>query len=147
MRGKCLNAEGSVDESDAELRGVNSVNSMVAPNVSELCLGTVVRSAQTQSAEGRLAEMQRPSDELQIGKSRNEKSGRKPIPAKTRHHLILKYNGQCAHVDAHGLRCRERRFLEVHHIRRASDGGSDDPMNLILYCSGHHRAWHHRPGP
>ncbi len=34
--------------------------------------------------------------------------------------------------------CNCRRNLHVHHIIRRSNGGSDDPVNLIVLCATHH---------
>jgi len=59
-----------------------------------------------------------------------------------RKQVFLKYQGQCAHRDRTGTRCKERRFLEVHHIKPVSEGGSDEIGNLQLLCSGHHRMTH-----
>jgi hypothetical protein len=48
--------------------------------------------------------------------------------------------------------CTHATFLDVHHIRPRSEGGSNDPANLIGICSPHHRAAHRgeliiEPGP
>ncbi len=40
----------------------------------------------------------------------------------------------------HDVRCWGRD--EVHHLRRRSQGGTDDLMNLMLVCEAHHRAIH-----
>ena len=34
-------------------------------------------------------------------------------------------------------------FLEVHHIRRLTDGGPDDPRFMIALCPNCHRRAHH----
>jgi hypothetical protein len=39
--------------------------------------------------------------------------------------------------------CRSARGLEIHHLVRRADGGTHDPSNLTLRCSGCHGA-HHR---
>ncbi|MDQ7825498.1 MAG: HNH endonuclease signature motif containing protein [Candidatus Eremiobacteraeota bacterium] len=50
------------------------------------------------------------------------------------HHKILKRDRfQC---QTPGCRCR--RGLNVHHIRRRSQGGTDDPWNLIVLCEACH---------
>lgn len=67
---------------------------------------------------------------------------RKPIPARVRHQLMMKYNGQCSYVNQEGKRCESKRFLDIHHIRPISHGGTDDLENLMLICSGHHRLLH-----
>lgn len=47
-------------------------------------------------------------------------------------------DGRCR-VDG----CRSSRGLEIHHIVHRADGGTHDPMNLVLACSSCHLA-HHR---
>jgi hypothetical protein len=47
--------------------------------------------------------------------------------------------------DQHRCRvpgCTHATFLDVHHIRPRSEGGSNDPENLIGICGPHHRAAH-----
>jgi hypothetical protein len=38
--------------------------------------------------------------------------------------------------------CRNRLWLDVHHIHQRSDGGDHDPRGLVCLCDGHHRAVH-----
>jgi hypothetical protein len=38
--------------------------------------------------------------------------------------------------------CRNRLWLDVHHIHQRSDGGGHDPRGLVCLCDGHHRAVH-----
>jgi hypothetical protein len=38
--------------------------------------------------------------------------------------------------------CRNARFLDIHHIELRSEGGGNDPENLITLCGAHHRAAH-----
>jgi 5-methylcytosine-specific restriction protein A len=38
---------------------------------------------------------------------------------------------------------RGQPFLEVHHLHRRSDGGADDPENVIALCPNCHRRVHH----
>jgi len=38
--------------------------------------------------------------------------------------------------------CRSSSFLDVHHIELRSEGGPNDPENLLLLCGAHHRASH-----
>ncbi|MCB9084872.1 MAG: HNH endonuclease [Bdellovibrionaceae bacterium] len=69
-------------------------------------------------------------------------SKRRPVPAATKHRVILKFAGQCSHVDHQGERCRETKFLEIHHLKPIALGGGDHLENLTLLCSGHHQAQH-----
>jgi hypothetical protein len=56
--------------------------------------------------------------------------------------LVLERDGyQCQHPG-----CRTRFFLEVHHIIHWEDGGPTDMVNLITYCSHHHRSLHENGG-
>jgi hypothetical protein len=38
--------------------------------------------------------------------------------------------------------CRNATFLDLHHIRPRSEGGSHSADNLVTLCSAHHRALH-----
>ncbi len=38
--------------------------------------------------------------------------------------------------------CRNARFLDIHHIELRSEGGGNDPENLVTLCGAHHRAAH-----
>ncbi|MCB0384744.1 MAG: HNH endonuclease, partial [Bdellovibrionales bacterium] len=67
---------------------------------------------------------------------------RKPLPAATKHRVIVKHSGRCSHVNHQGERCRETKFLEIHHLKPIALGGGDHLENLTLLCSGHNRAQH-----
>ncbi|MDQ7822381.1 MAG: HNH endonuclease signature motif containing protein [Candidatus Eremiobacteraeota bacterium] len=56
------------------------------------------------------------------------------FPNAAHHHKILKRDRFRCQVPG----CRCRRNLHVHHIIRRSQGGSDDPWNLITLCEAHH---------
>ncbi len=68
--------------------------------------------------------------------------GRVALPAWVKHTVHQKYQSQCATLLPNGQRCPERRFLEIHHRTPLSQGGSNHPDNLIMLCSGHHKANH-----
>ncbi|GDX81918.1 hypothetical protein LBMAG42_37290 [Deltaproteobacteria bacterium] len=38
--------------------------------------------------------------------------------------------------------CCSLLWLDVHHLRARADGGDNQPQNLVVVCSGHHRAIH-----
>ena len=40
--------------------------------------------------------------------------------------------------------CERTGFLEVHHIKPRSQGGSNRPENLVTLCSSCHRLWHEK---
>jgi 5-methylcytosine-specific restriction endonuclease McrA len=51
--------------------------------------------------------------------------------------------------DRHRCRapgCGRTRFLEVHHVTPRSQGGSNEPGNLITLCAACHRLWHEKGG-
>ena len=68
---------------------------------------------------------------------------RAPLPALVRHKLNIKFQGQCAYQDQRGERCPQRRFLDIHHLKPVSEGGTNELENLELLCTGHHRVRHH----
>lgn len=41
--------------------------------------------------------------------------------------------------------CDHTKFLEVHHLKPRSAGGSNRPENLITLCSACHKLWHEKP--
>jgi hypothetical protein len=49
-------------------------------------------------------------------------------------------SSQCTHVDAHGQRCRERRFLTIEHRTPFAVGGTHALDNLCLLCHAHNLA-------
>jgi 5-methylcytosine-specific restriction endonuclease McrA len=64
------------------------------------------------------------------------------IPARVRHEVNLRDRGQCTHVDPRFGRCRNRQWLDVHHIQPRSWGGKNEVGNLATLCSAHHRLGH-----
>ncbi|MBI2605974.1 MAG: HNH endonuclease [Deltaproteobacteria bacterium] len=40
------------------------------------------------------------------------------------------------------MRCEQKRWLQVHHIKPVSLGGGNTLENLTTLCSGHHRMRH-----
>ncbi|MGE3680673.1 MAG: HNH endonuclease [Bdellovibrionales bacterium] len=65
-----------------------------------------------------------------------------PLTVAQRHEVFARDGGCCTHVDAYGQRCKEDKWLQIHHIRPISAGGSNDPSNLTLLCSFHHDLAH-----
>ena len=45
--------------------------------------------------------------------------------------------GRCTYVDECGTRCRETRFLELHHLHAHARGGGETAFNLTLRCAAH----------
>lgn len=72
---------------------------------------------------------------------------RKSIPALSEHRVSLRDQGQCVHRDTRtGERCMESKWIELHHIKPRSQGGTHAPENLSTLCSAHHRLMHFREG-
>jgi hypothetical protein len=67
------------------------------------------------------------------------------ISARLEHAVRLRDQGQCTHMSAQGVRCVERRWLDIHHVKPLSEGGVTTLENLTLICRGHHQAIHHSP--
>jgi len=61
------------------------------------------------------------------------------IPPRVRREVLARDQYRC---QAPG--CGRTRILEVHHIKRRSHGGSNQPENLVTLCSSCHRLWHER---
>lgn len=62
---------------------------------------------------------------------------RASIPPATRREVVARDRGRCQVPG-----CRHHTFVDVHHIRSRSDGGTHDPSNLIVLCTAHHTAVH-----
>ena len=45
--------------------------------------------------------------------------------------------GRCTYVDDSGQRCRETRFLELHHLLAHALDGESDASNLTIRCRAH----------
>ncbi len=61
------------------------------------------------------------------------------IPPRTRREVLARDRHRCR---APG--CDRTRFLEVHHLQSRTNGGTNDPANLITLCAACHRLWHER---
>jgi 5-methylcytosine-specific restriction endonuclease McrA len=60
------------------------------------------------------------------------------VPPATRR-LVLRRDHHACRVPG----CRNRRWVDVHHIVRRSDGGAHAPEGLVTLCRAHHDAVHH----
>ena len=60
------------------------------------------------------------------------------IPAAVRRQVSLRDENQCAFIGRAG-RCRERAFLEFHHVHPFADGGRSTADNIQLRCRAHNR--------
>lgn len=64
---------------------------------------------------------------------------RKDLP---KHEVNERDAHRCQAENENGEICGQARWLHVHHIRPRSEGGTDDPENLITLCSFHHHLLH-----
>lgn len=67
-------------------------------------------------------------------------AARAKLPAAVRHQLLMEAGYKCGNPA-----CRNVITLEVHHIEYVSEGGGDDPSNLLVlcpYCHSMHHAGH-----
>jgi hypothetical protein len=59
------------------------------------------------------------------------------VPAAERREVYTRDDGRCTFTDAGGQRCRETRYLELHHLKPFSHGGENIASNLTLRCAAH----------
>jgi len=59
------------------------------------------------------------------------------IPPAVRRLVLVRDGGRCQVPG-----CRNRRHVEVHHLRPRAEGGSHEPENLVTLCSCHHDMVH-----
>jgi len=74
--------------------------------------------------------------------NRVRKTKRQPLTAEQKHQVFARDQGRCTHIDRTGERCRNERFLAIHHVRPVSEGGGNDPSNLTTLCGFHHDLAH-----
>jgi hypothetical protein len=72
----------------------------------------------------------RPGADTSPGRSRR-------IPNEVKRAVWYRDGGQCAFVSASGLRCKERSFLELHHIQPYALDGPATVGNIALRCRRH----------
>lgn len=70
---------------------------------------------------------------------------RAPIPAQILHQVNLRDQRRCTHTDSNGETCNQTRWIEIHHVKPVSLGGTNALQNLKTLCSAHHR-WIHLHG-
>jgi 5-methylcytosine-specific restriction endonuclease McrA len=65
------------------------------------------------------------------------------IPAQLRRSVLLRDQNQCSFIAPNEIRCSERKWLDIHHVRPLAEGGQTCLENLKLVCRGHHQMMHH----
>jgi hypothetical protein len=58
-------------------------------------------------------------------------------PPAIRREVFLRDRGRCVVPG-----CRNAAYVDLHHLDLRSEGGSDDPDNLVVLCGAHHGAAH-----
>ncbi len=71
---------------------------------------------------------------------RTGESNKATIPPSIRRKVLARDGHRCAMPG-----CSHTRFLEVHHRRPRTEGGTNKPENLITLCSACHRLVHEKP--
>lgn len=69
--------------------------------------------------------------------SRGTAPGSRDIPAKVQRAVWVRDGGVCAFVSKSGRRCRERGFIELHHVDPHGVGGEPTVENIQLLCRAH----------
>jgi hypothetical protein len=59
------------------------------------------------------------------------------VPAAVRREVFARDQGRCTFANEHGERCRETRYLELHHLKAFAHGGENIASNLTLRCAAH----------
>jgi 5-methylcytosine-specific restriction endonuclease McrA len=59
------------------------------------------------------------------------------VPAAERREVFERDGGRCSYADSSGARCRETRYLELHHLKPFAQGGANLASNLTLRCAAH----------
>jgi hypothetical protein len=74
------------------------------------------------------------------GSAEAKEADRKKIPVAVQHGLLMEAGYKCGNPA-----CRNVITLELHHIQYVSEGGGNDPINLLVlcpYCHAMHHAGH-----
>jgi hypothetical protein len=97
-------------------------------------------------AEARAEKIKTPVlEQARVGKNAGPSLSSNPrfIPAQLIHAIRRRDQGQCSYRSPQGVRCLQRRWIEVHHILPLALGGQNTLENLKLICRGHHQVLHH----
>ncbi|MCK9996906.1 MAG: HNH endonuclease, partial [Candidatus Krumholzibacteria bacterium] len=98
-------------------------------------------TVQTDAGERELSRAE--SERMRCDAAVCEQGGRNTttIPPRIRREVLTRDKHCC---QAPG--CHRTRFLEIHHIKPRSQGGSNQAENLVTLCASCHRLWHERGG-
>ena len=85
------------------------------------------------------AENPRPAPSIRPGADRPTAKRSRHVPRAVVREIDLRDGRQCAFVSADGHRCRERVFLEKHHVITYAEGGPATVANMSLRCRRHNQ--------
>ena len=68
-----------------------------------------------------------------------DKANKHTIPPRTRQKVLARDRHRCRRPG-----CSNSRYLEIHHIRPRSQGGGNEPENLVTLCSACHQLVHEK---
>lgn len=72
--------------------------------------------------------------------SQKQSSNSRYIPMHVQRTIFTRANHQCEHNNGSGHRCKERRNLQMDHIKPYALGGENSVENMRILCSGHNHA-------
>ncbi len=96
-------------------------------------LAKVVKPRKNLSAENRSTALKA----VRSSSLKTSRSQRQSIRPSFRNAVFRKYDGCCTHVDADGVHCGQRRFVQIEHAIGVAQGGTNAPENLTLLCRRH----------
>jgi hypothetical protein len=76
-------------------------------------------------------------EKMKVAKIKPQKQERENLSLKVKTVVLTESGYRCAVPT-----CREILLLDIHHIWQVSDGGGDDPSNLIALCPTCHALYH-----
>lgn len=85
-----------------------------------------------------VGQLEKPAAAPKVSPSKNRAHPpRRSGPAAVRRDVRDRDGLQCTYVDERGQRCRETRFLELHHELAHALGGRETARNLTMRCQAH----------
>lgn len=67
---------------------------------------------------------------------------RVPLTSEQKRVVDLRDQRRCTHVGRDGKRCNDDHWIHYHHIVLVSEGGTNEPENIVTLCSFHHDLVH-----
>ena len=79
---------------------------------------------------------------IERDRARGKQVTKRYLSRSLRREIFQRDQGKCSFKGINGKICGSQSFLEIHHIKPWSLGGTHDPQNLQSLCSAHHRLKH-----